>query len=346
MRSRQNAASDRSSGRGTASKPARRRSSRRPGHSRAARTASATSETGWIRCHASSPGRRAGRCRAPRAAENRRCPDTGSTRRSRAARPPDLQWGAAPCARCRAGERFRDRDTAPPSAAETPCRPCRDRVRARRRLSPTVRRGRRSARPHLSCVTSMPSASNASSMKRVSSLWSRLPIRVVPCANAASSNTRFDMLFEPGSCTTPSMWSMGLRVREFIARAFNDKRSRPCHTRLTLQSRSRRSSIATSRVTQRSSEPFDRDWRSPCECRRTVRVRGRRRADRVASRCARVCGRFRGSRTRAGIADSSGRQGVLRRVLVGRPRGDRHGGTRESDPAVEPAPTSIGWSKI
>src|ERR1017187_1767639 len=61
--------------------------------------------------------------------------------------------------------------------------------------------------------TAMPSVRKASSMTRVSSESSRSWRRVSPEARAASSSTRLEMLFDPGSLTVPETLRMGARSR-------------------------------------------------------------------------------------------------------------------------------------
>ena len=59
----------------------------------------------------------------------------------------------------------------------------------------------RASRPRRCTV--QPSARSASSMTRVSSESSGSCTSVLPSASAASSSTRLEMLFEPGSRTVP-----------------------------------------------------------------------------------------------------------------------------------------------
>src|SRR5439155_23430838 len=65
-----------------------------------------------------------------------------------------------------------------------------------------------------------PRSSRAFSIWRVSSESSRFSTRVSPSASAASSNTRFEMLFDPGIFTVPCTRAIGPRSRNFTARLF------------------------------------------------------------------------------------------------------------------------------
>src|SRR5450759_3103576 len=67
--------------------------------------------------------------------------------------------------------------------------------------------------PRSSRFTAMPSVRKASSMTRVSSESSRSWRRVSPDASAASSSTRLEILFDPGSLTEPATLRMGSRSR-------------------------------------------------------------------------------------------------------------------------------------
>ena len=52
----------------------------------------------------------------------------------------------------------------------------------------------------------------------MSSLSNRFVTLVVPLANAANNNARFDKLFEPGKLISPSMREIGSKVIAFITR--------------------------------------------------------------------------------------------------------------------------------
>ena len=52
----------------------------------------------------------------------------------------------------------------------------------------------------------------------MSSLSNRLVTVVVPLANAANNNARFDKLFEPGKLISPSIREIGSNVIAFITR--------------------------------------------------------------------------------------------------------------------------------
>src|SRR5437867_4845326 len=60
-----------------------------------------------------------------------------------------------------------------------------------------------------------PRSSRASSITLVSSESSRFSTRVSPSASAASSSTRFEMLFDPGILTVPAARPIGSRSRNF-----------------------------------------------------------------------------------------------------------------------------------
>ena len=64
--------------------------------------------------------------------------------------------------------------------------------------------------------TRQPSAASAASITCVSSDSSRSWIVVVPWLRAASSSTRFEMLFEPGRRTVPLAASRGGRSRNRV----------------------------------------------------------------------------------------------------------------------------------
>src|SRR5487761_2324053 len=64
-----------------------------------------------------------------------------------------------------------------------------------------------------SCFTAMPSVRKAPCITRVSSEASRSCRRVSPDAWAASSSTRLEMLFDPGSLIVPATLRMGARSR-------------------------------------------------------------------------------------------------------------------------------------
>ena len=52
----------------------------------------------------------------------------------------------------------------------------------------------------------------------MSSLSNKLVTVVVPLANAANNNARFDKLFEPGKLISPSIREIGSKVIAFITR--------------------------------------------------------------------------------------------------------------------------------
>ena len=132
-----------------------------------------------------------------RAADSLPGPGIRCPRRAGAARRPDRRSAARACGRRPTAGSRRRTARAPPSAAGTRCRRCRE--RAPRASPETGRRPRARARVRSpSSVHVTPSARNAASMTRVSSDSSRSRTRVSPCASAASSSVRLEMLLDPG----------------------------------------------------------------------------------------------------------------------------------------------------